>query len=132
MIKILEDLGFKCKKEKTYLKLTVPSWRPDITQEIDIVEELVRISGYDKIKTVDPTRERTKSTLTQNQKLFHFLQRAIASKCYLEAITWSFTDSEYNDYFKGTNKDIKIINPISSELGVLRNSIFFKFDYVYK
>ena len=124
MIKILEDLGFKCKKEKKYLRLTVPSWRPDISQEIDIVEELVRISGFDKIKTIAPIKERTKSTLTQTQKLFHFLQRAIASKGYLEAITWSFTDSNYNDYFKQTKKEIKIINPISSELGVLRNSIF--------
>jgi phenylalanyl-tRNA synthetase beta chain len=52
------------------------------------------------------------------------LQRAIASKGYMEAITWSFTDSNYNDHFKGLNKEIKIINPISSELGVLRNSIF--------
>ena len=124
MIKILGDLGFKCKKEKKYLRLTVPSWRPDISQEIDIVEELVRISGFDKIKTIAPIKERTKSTLTQTQKLFHFLQRAIASKGYLEAITWSFTDSNYNDYFKQIKKEIKIINPISSELGVLRNSIF--------
>ena len=124
MIKILEDLGFKCNKEKKYLRLTVPPWRPDISQEIDIVEELVRISGFDKIKTIAPIKERTKPTLTQTQKLFHFLQRAIASKGYLEAITWSFTDSNYNNYFKQTKKEIKIINPISSELGVLRNSIF--------
>ncbi len=124
MIKILEDLGFKSKKEKKYLKLTVPSWRPDILQEIDVVEELVRISGYEKIKIIDPIKERTKSTLTQTQKLFHFLQRAIASKGYLETITWSFTDSNFNNYFKGANEEIKIVNPISSELGVLRNSIF--------
>ena len=124
MLKILEDLGFKIKKEKKYLKLIIPSWRPDISQEIDIVEELVRISGYDKIKIIDPIKERIKSTLTQSQKLFHFLQRAIASKGYLETITWSFTDSNYNDHFKDTNKEIKIVNPISSELGVLRNSIF--------
>ena len=122
--KILEDLGFKIKKEKNHLKLTIPTWRPDISQEIDIVEELVRITGYDKIKIIDPIKERTKSTLTQSQKLFHFLQRAIASKGYLEAITWSFTDSNYNDHFKDKNKEIKIVNPISSELGVLRNSIF--------
>ena len=124
MIKILENLGFKIKKDKKYLKLTIPSWRPDISQEIDIVEELVRISGYNKIKTIDPIKERSKSTLTQSQKLFHFLQRSIASKGYLEAITWSFTDSNYNNKFKGDKKEIKIINPISSELGVLRNSIF--------
>jgi phenylalanyl-tRNA synthetase beta chain len=124
MLEILEDLGFKIKKEKKYLKLTIPTWRPDISQEIDVIEELVRITGYDKIKTIDPIKERNKSTLTQSQKLFHFLQRAIASKGYLEAITWSFTDSNYNDHFKDQNKEIKIVNPISSELGVLRNSIF--------
>jgi phenylalanyl-tRNA synthetase beta chain len=124
MIKILEDLGFKCKKENKLLKLTVPSWRPDISLDIDIVEELVRISGYDKIKTLEPIKERIKPTLNQTQKLFHFLQRSIASKGYTEAITWSFTDSKYNNFFKGANKEIKIVNPISSELGVLRNSIF--------
>ncbi len=124
MFKILQDLGFDSRKEKKYYKLTVPSWRPDISQEVDIVEELVRISGYDKIKTIDPVKERFKSTLTQSQKLFHFLQRSIASKGYLEAITWSFTDSNYNDHFRDINKEIKIVNPISSELGVLRNSIF--------
>ena len=124
MLKILEDLGFQYKKEKKYFKLSVPSWRPDISQEIDIVEELVRISGYDKIKTINPIKERNKSTLNQSQKLFHFLQRSVASKGYLEAITWSFTDSSYNELFKGNNKEIKIVNPISSELSVLRNSIF--------
>ena len=124
MLKILQDLGFKYKKEKKYYKLKIPSWRPDISQDIDIVEELVRICGYDKIKTIDPIKERTKSTLNQSQKLFHFLQRSIASKGYLEAITWSFTDSNYNDHFKDIKKVIKIVNPISSELDVLRNSIF--------
>ena len=124
ILSILNGLGFKFKKEKKFLKLFVPSWRPDILQEIDIVEELVRIAGYDKIEIIDPVKERTKSTLTQSQKLFHFLQRAIASKGYFEAITWSFTDSNYNDHFKNSNKEIKIVNPISSELGVLRNSIF--------
>ncbi len=124
MLKILENLGFESKKEKNYLKLVAPSWRPDILQEVDIIEELVRISGYDKIKIIDPIKERTKSTLTQSQKLFHFLQRSIASKGYFEAITWSFTDVNFNNHFKGKGKEIKIVNPISSELGVLRNSIF--------
>ncbi len=124
MIKILVELGFKVKKNRNNFQLTIPSWRPDITQEVDVVEELIRISGYEKIKTINPIKERTKSTLTQPQKLFHFLQRSIASKGYLEAITWSFTDSNYNDHFKGSNKEIRIVNPISSELGVLRNSIF--------
>ena len=124
MIEILEDLGFGIKKDKKKFKLAVPSWRPDILQAVDIVEELVRISGYDKIKYIDPIKKRKKSSLNKYQKLFHFLQRSVASKGYLEAITWSFTDQRYNDHFRDTKKEIKIINPISSELGVLRNSIF--------
>ncbi len=124
MHKILVDLGFKLKKRKKNLRLTIPSWRPDILQEIDIVEELVRICGYDKIKIIDPIKERKKNTLNKSQKLFHFLQRSVASKGYLETITWSFTDKSLNHYFKDKKKEIKIINPISSELGVLRNSIF--------
>ncbi len=124
IFKILKNLGFKFKKKKNFFELNVPSWRPDVTQEIDIVEELVRISGYDKIRIIDPIKERKKSTLNKYQKLFHFLQRSIASKGYLEAITWSFTDSNYNNYFRDTKKEIKIVNPISTELDVLRNSIF--------
>jgi len=124
IIKILTNLGFEIKKQKKLLLLVVPSWRPDIEQEVDIVEELVRIKGYNEIKMIEPEKVREKNTLNQIQKLFHFLQRAIASKGYLEAITWSFTDSKVNQLFIENNKEIKIINPISTDLNVLRSSIF--------
>ena len=124
MIKILNDLGFEIKKNKKFLTLKVPSWRPDIEQEIDIIEELVRIHGYDKIQTIEPEKTRKKPTLNNKQRLFHFLQRSIASKGFLETITWSFTDSKINQLFLEENKEINIINPISSDLNVLRNSIF--------
>ncbi|MDC1245391.1 phenylalanine--tRNA ligase subunit beta [Pelagibacteraceae bacterium] len=124
MTKILTNLGFEIKKQKKLLLLTVPTWRPDILQEVDIVEELVRIKGYDQIKMIEPEKVRNKDTLNKTQKLFHFLQRAIASKGYLEAITWSFTDSKINQLFIESNKEIKIVNPISADLNVLRSSIF--------
>jgi len=124
MIKILTDLGFKIKKNNKTLILKIPTWRPDIEQEIDIVEELVRIKGYNRIKTIEPEKSRKKETLNWKKKLFHFLQRSLASKGYLEAVTWSFTDSKINQLFIEKNKQVKIINPISSDLNVLRNSIF--------
>jgi len=124
MIKILENLGFGIKEEKKILKLIIPSWRSDISLEVDIVEELVRIKGYDQIQIIEPEKVRKNETLNQKQKLFHFLQRAVASKGYLEAITWSFTDSKINQLFIEKNKEIKIVNPISSDLNVLRTSIF--------
>ena len=124
LIKILENLGFNISKNKKFLKLTVPSWRPDITQSIDIVEEIVRIKGYEHINTTEPVKTRLKPTLNYYQKLFHFLQRSVASKGYLETVTWSFTDSKINQMFRENDKEIPIINPISSDLNVLRNSIF--------
>jgi len=124
MLQILKNLGFEIKSGKNNLKLKVPSWRPDITKPIDVVEELVRIYGYDKIKTIDPEKTRIKPTLTKSQRQFHFLQRSLASKGYLETITWSFTDSKINDLFREQKKSIEIVNPISSDLNVLRNSIF--------
>ena len=124
IFKILKNLGFEIRANKNFLKLKVPSWRPDIEQPIDIVEELVRIYGYNKINKIDPIKTRLKPTLSKAQKLFHFLQRSVATKGYQEAITWSFTDSKINDLFKSNLKNIEIINPISSDLNVLRNSIF--------
>ena len=124
LIKILEKLGFDVSKNKKILKLVVPSWRPDITQSIDIVEEIVRIKGYEHINTSEPIKTRLKPTLNYYQKLFHFLQRSVASKGYLETVTWSFTDSKINQLFKENDEEIPIVNPISSDLNVLRNSIF--------
>ena len=124
ILEILSNLGFKIKVNKNFLNLKVPTWRPDIYQPIDVVEELARIYGYNKIEKIDPIKIRSKPTLNKTQRLFHFLQRSIATKGYKEAITWSFTDSKVNNLFKSNMKDIEIINPISSDLNVLRNSIF--------
>ena len=103
------------KSGKKSIKVLPPSWRPDIQQEIDIIEELVRIYGYDQIQTIEPQKNRKKQTLNKKQRLFHFLQRAIASKGYMETITWSFTDSKINQLFVEKNKEVKIVNPISSD-----------------
>ena len=124
IIKILNNLGFEITKKKQELELKIPTWRPDITQPIDIVEEIVRIIGYNKIDTLEPKKVRIRPTLNKKQKLFHFLQRSVASKGYYETITWSFTDSKINQLFKEDSNEVKIVNPISSDLDVLRNSIF--------
>jgi len=122
--KILTSLGCKTKNSKKILKVEIPTWRPDITQDIDLIEELIRIKGFDKIKFIEPEKKRSKDTLSYSQKLFHLSQRALASKGYLEAITWSFTDSKIDKQFTKNEKEIKIFNPISSDLDVLRRSIF--------
>ena len=122
--RILNSLGFKTKVSKKNFKIEIPSWRPDVKQDIDIIEELIRIKGFDKISLIHPERERSRETLNFKQKLFHLSQRAVASKGYLEAVTWSFTDSRIDKQFSQGKKEIEITNPISSDLNVLRRSIF--------
>ena len=122
--KTLNSLGCKVKINKKSYKVEVPSWRPDINQDIDLIEELIRIKGFDKIPLIEPTKKREKETLNYRQKLFHLSQRALASKGFMECVTWSFTDSKTDKQFSKGEKEIKIFNPISSDLDVLRRSIY--------
>ena len=95
--KILNSLGFSTKSGKKILKVLVPTWRPDVNQEIDLIEELIRIKGFDKINLVEPEKVRNEETLNFQQKLFHLGQRSISNKGYYEAVTWSFTDQKIDD-----------------------------------
>jgi len=132
IIKILEDLGFLIKKKGKLLEVEIPSWRPDVYGQIDLVEEVIRIKGFDKIQSVEPEKKRLKPTLDFFQRHFHLAQRSVASKGYLETITWSFTDGKINESFKENLQEIKIINPISSDLNVLRNSLYPNLIYFLK
>jgi len=97
--KILSSLGCSLRMSGKRMKVLPPTWRPDIKEDIDLVEELTRIKGYDKVPLIDPEKENIKDTLNYKQKLFHFAQRSVASKGYTEAITWSFTDSKTDTLF---------------------------------
>jgi len=122
--KILSSLGFKCKKSQKNITVEVPSWRPDVSLDEDLIEELIRIKGFNNIKLIKPSKNRTQDTLNFKQKLFHLSQRSLASKGYMEIVTWSFTDSKIDKQFSKGEKEISIYNPISSDLDVLRRSIF--------
>ena len=122
--KILISLGCKVDQGSKKIKVLPPSWRPDLKIDVDLLEELIRIKGFDKISMIHPERSRSKDTLNFQQKLFHYSQRAIATKGYLEAVTWSFTDSSIDRFFSQGKKEVKISNPISNDLNVLRRSIF--------
>ena len=122
--KILGSLGFKCKKSKRSIKVEVPSWRPDVNLDEDLIEELIRIKGFKYIQLIEPERNRSQDTLNFKQKLFHLSQRSLASKGYMEIVTWSFSDSKIDNQFSKGEKEISLYNPISSDLNVLRRSIF--------
>ena len=122
--KILSSLGCSLKMSKKKMKVLPPTWRPDIKEDIDLIEELTRIKGYDKVPLINPEKENIKDTLNNKQKLFNFAQRSVASKGYAEAVTWSFTDSKIDNLFSELKNEIKLSNPISSDLDVLRSSLY--------
>ncbi len=122
--KILMSLGCSLKMNGKKMKVLAPTWRPDIKEDIDLIEELTRIKGYDKVPLISPEKENVKDTLNYRQKLFHFAQRSVASKGYTEAVTWSFTDSKTNILFSELKSEIKLSNPISNDLDVLRSSLY--------
>ncbi len=122
--KILMSLGCSLKMNGKKMKVLPPTWRPDIKDDIDLIEELARIKGYDKVPLISPEKENVKDTLNYRQKLFHFAQRSVASKGYTEAVTWSFTDSKVDTLFSELKNQIKLSNPISSDLDVLRSSLY--------
>jgi len=122
--KILSSLGCSLRMSGKKMKVLPPTWRPDIKEDIDLIEELTRIKGYDKIPLINPEKENIKDTLNYKQKLFHFAKRSVASKGYIEAVTWSFTDSKTDILFSELKSEIKLSNPISSDLDVLRSSLY--------
>jgi phenylalanyl-tRNA synthetase beta chain len=122
--KILSSLGCEVKPGKKSIKVLPPSWRPDLKEDIDLIEELVRIKGYKNIPLITPEKENIKETLNSKQKLFHFSQRIVASKGFTEAVTWSFTDSKVDNFFSDLKEEIRLSNPISNDLDVLRSSLY--------
>lgn len=125
---ILAALGFEIKPGKAW-NVTVPSWRPDVEGEADLVEEILRIDGYDHIPsvTVRLRAEETRAPLNPLSKRSITARRALAARGLHETVTWSFTDDLSADLF-GANlnqnkKTLTLSNPISVELSVMRPSI---------
>ena len=125
-INILQKLGFKTNILKnTNIEVRTPTFRPDIEGAADIVEEIIRIYGFDKIKPISLTRDKNLNSefLSPDVKSFYKSKRLIANRGYFETVTWSFMDMEEANFINN-NSSIKILNPISADLNVMRPSTF--------
>ncbi len=122
--KILTSLGCTLRISGKKMKILPPTWRPDLKEDVDLIEEIARIKGYDKVPLINPEKENIKDTLNYKQKLFHFTQRSVASKGFIETVTWSFTESKTDALFSELKNEIKLSNPISTDLDVLRSSLY--------
>ena len=118
-IAILERLGFRIDGNEA----VVPSWRRDVDGSADLVEEVVRMVGYDAIPSTPLTRSDgvAKATATRGQMIERKIRRAAAARGLDEAITWSFISQAEADLF-GSAAHV-LANPISEEMKVMRPSL---------
>jgi phenylalanyl-tRNA synthetase beta chain len=117
---ILSALGFVIeKKSGEKFSVTIPSHRHDIFAAEDLVEEVVRIFGYDKIKPQKLESSVLENSANQLQKI----RLHLASKGMIETINWSFCDSNLAEIFATKNEKLILANPISSELSHMRPTL---------
>ena len=123
---ILAALGFKILSgDEAAARVSVPSWRPDVDGKADLVEEVMRMFGVDKIKPepLPPTGSVNGKILTTLQIRTRSARRALASRGMLEAVTWSFISAEHAKLFGGGGETLKLVNPIASDMSDMRPSL---------
>jgi phenylalanyl-tRNA synthetase beta chain len=122
--RILEKLGFFAAGQGEHMKVAVPSWRPDVHGRADIVEEIVRIIGVDRVPSTPFARERArKPVLTAIQNRTRRAKRALAARGLVEAVTWSFVSKQEAELFGGGTPELALANPIATELSDMRPSL---------
>jgi phenylalanyl-tRNA synthetase beta chain len=122
--RVLEKLGFFAAGQGERMKVVVPSWRPDIHGRADIVEEIVRIVGVDRVPSTPFAREHArKPVLTTIQNRTRKAKRALAARGLVEAVTWSFVSKREAELFGGGKPQLSLANPIAAELSDMRPSL---------
>ena len=125
MRRVLERLGFFVAGQGERIKIAVPSWRPDVQGKADIVEEVVRIVGVDRVPSTpfDRGAAPRKAVLTPIQLRTRKARRALASRNLVEAVTWSFIEKQQAELFGGGKPELALANPIAADLSDMRPSL---------
>jgi phenylalanyl-tRNA synthetase beta chain len=119
--RILTDLGFALAGDK----VQPPSWRRDVEGKADLVEEVARIEGFGSLPA-EPLPEMPRpvgGALTVRQTRMRNARRAMAARGYAEAVTWSFMRGAWASLFGGGQPQLRVSNPIASDLDWMRPSI---------
>ncbi|WP_375184342.1 phenylalanine--tRNA ligase subunit beta [Aquabacterium sp.] len=106
-----------------HLTVTPPSWRFDIQIEEDLIEEVVRVIGFDKLPKRAPKAPVVSEVRPEAQRSLYAVRRAVAARGYQEAITFSFVEARWEADFAGNADPIKVLNPIAAPLAVMRSTL---------
>lgn len=124
-VEILEKLGFTVSKKGAHYLVKTPSWRGDVEGQADLVEEVIRVYGYDHLETL--TLEKATATNTEAETHKTWLGRkarsVLAARGLLECVSWSFMDEKMAAVFGSNDNALTLLNPISEDLKHMRPSI---------
>ncbi len=119
---ILAALGFSIADKGSKAEVTAPSWRPDIGGAVDLVEEVLRIAGLDRVPSAPMARAYgvNSAVLTETQRRTRRARRLLASRGLVEVVTWSFISRAEAQLFGGGAEALDVANPISVEMSSMR------------
>ncbi|MFZ9613902.1 MAG: phenylalanine--tRNA ligase subunit beta [Candidatus Methylopumilus sp.] len=120
--RIFMQLGFEVNKTIEGFKVTPPSYRFDIAIEEDLIEEVVRLYGYDKIPSHHPVSHQ--AMLPTSGTYHRDLKEALTSRGFYEVVTYSFIEDEIEKSLHGNSSPIQLQNPIASQMSTMRSSLW--------
>ena len=125
VVRLLTSLGLVVIEEaKGRWQVSVPSHRFDISLEVDLIEELGRLYGYDRLPVRYPQARLAPEAKPEARAELPLLRRLLVARGYQEAITYSFIDPKLFDLFSPDMKPLQLANPISADMAVMRASLW--------
>ncbi|MFB9068930.1 phenylalanine--tRNA ligase subunit beta [Pseudofulvimonas gallinarii] len=121
--RVLSTLGMSVAADGDGWLVTPPSWRFDIAIEEDLIEEVARIHGYDRIPTRAPAGELAPALPGEGRLADSRLRSTLAARGWLEALTFAFVDGTLLDRWLLSGPRVELANPLSAELAVMRPSL---------
>lgn len=120
---ILQSLHIGVTGEGEAWTVAAPSYRFDIKAEVDLIEEIARVHGYDAIPVVAPRGEAIMLPAAEGGRAPQDLKKLMVARGYQEIITYSFISEELDRDFRAAGDALPLLNPIASQLGVMRGSL---------
>ena len=120
---IFSRLGFRHERKGDEFTVVPPSYRFDLAIEEDFVEEVARLHGYHNIPARTPLHRQTMLSEHEASRTLATLKRRLVDRDYQEVITFSFVNSEWERRLQIASHPIKLLNPIASDLDVMRSSL---------
>ncbi|SAL36763.1 phenylalanine--tRNA ligase subunit beta [Caballeronia humi] len=121
---IFTRLGLSFERDGDTFSVTPPAYRFDIEIEEDLIEEVARIYGFEKIPARPPVATSEMRPTNETKRSIHAIRHAVAARDYSETVNFSFVDAEWEQDFAGNDNPVKLINPIASQLSVMRTTLF--------